>query len=80
MITEDDSRSTVELDDRYVIEPVFTYWTRRSFAQDGAPKVAEGFRFASDINTQWLDATALQENDLRGPGWAEFLRRRITVY
>ena len=59
MITEDDSRSTVELDDRYVIEPVFSYWKRRSFAEDGAAKVADGFRFASDINTQWLDANSL---------------------
>lgn len=61
MITEDDSRSTVELDDRYVIEPVFTYWNRRSFSADGAKKVAEGFRFASDINTQWLDHQSLKK-------------------
>ena len=61
MITEDDSRSTVELDDRYVIEPVFTYWERRSFSADGAKKVTEGFRFASDINTQWLDHQSLKK-------------------
>jgi UDP-N-acetylglucosamine 4,6-dehydratase len=61
MITEDDSRSTVELEDRYVIEPVFTFWSRRSFAEDGAAKVSEGFRFASDINTQWLDGAALKK-------------------
>ena len=61
MITEDDSRSTVELEDRYVIEPVFTFWSRRSFAQDGAAKVPEGFRFASDINTEWLDGAALKK-------------------
>jgi len=61
MITEDDSRSTVELEDRYVIEPVFSYWNRRSFREDGAKTVAEGFRFASDINTQWLDGPALKK-------------------
>lgn len=59
MITEDDSRTTVELDDRYVIEPNFAFWERHSFAADGAKSVPEGFRFASDINTQWLDATSL---------------------
>ena len=59
MITEDDSRTTVELDDRYVIEPNFAFWDRRSFAADGAKNVPEGFRFASDINTQWLDAQSL---------------------
>ncbi|WP_374649736.1 UDP-N-acetylglucosamine 4,6-dehydratase (inverting) [Dongia sp.] len=61
MITEDDSRSTIELEDRYVIEPVFSYWGRRSFAEDGAAKVADGFRFASDINKQWLDAVSLKK-------------------
>lgn len=61
MITEDDSRTTVELDDRYVIEPNFAFWERRSFAADGAMPVAEGFRFASDINTQWLDADSLKK-------------------
>lgn len=59
MITEDDSRTTVELDDRYVIEPNFAFWNRRSFTADGASRVAEGFRFSSDSNSQWLDAASL---------------------
>jgi UDP-N-acetylglucosamine 4,6-dehydratase len=61
MITEDDSRSTVELEDRYVIEPNFPFWERRSFTADGFKLVAEGFRFASDSNTQWLDADSLRK-------------------
>ena len=59
MVTEDDSRSTVELADRYVIEPSFHWWSRRSFAEDGAARVADGFRYASDTNTQWLDTDGL---------------------
>jgi UDP-N-acetylglucosamine 4,6-dehydratase len=59
MVTEDDSRSTVELADRYVIEPSFHWWKRRSFADDGASRVADGFRYASDTNTQWLDVDGL---------------------
>src|SRR5215475_3429936 len=59
MVTEDDSRSTVELDDRYVIEPTFHWWKRRSFAEDGAVRVADGFRYASDTNKQWLDIEGL---------------------
>jgi UDP-N-acetylglucosamine 4,6-dehydratase/5-epimerase len=58
-VTEDDSRSTVELPDRYVIEPQFHWWKRRSFAEDGAARVADGFRYASDTNTQWLDVDGL---------------------
>ena len=59
MVTEDDSRSTVELADRYVIEPAFHWWKRRSFAEDGAAPVADGFRYASDTNNQWLDVAGL---------------------
>ena len=61
MVTEDDSRSTVELPDRYVIEPQFHWWKRRSFAEDGAARVADGFRYASDTNKQWLDLDGLNK-------------------
>jgi UDP-N-acetylglucosamine 4,6-dehydratase len=60
MITDDDSRQTLELDDRYVIEPAFAWWQRDRYAATGAMPVAEGFRFASDTNTDWLDAPRLK--------------------
>jgi len=55
MITADDARSTIELDDRYVIEPAFAYWSRAPYTEDGAKLVDENFVFASDGNTHWLD-------------------------
>jgi UDP-N-acetylglucosamine 4,6-dehydratase len=61
MVTEDDSRNTVELDDRYVIEPTFHWWRRTSFAKDGAKQVPDGFRYASDTNDQWLDVDGLNK-------------------
>jgi UDP-N-acetylglucosamine 4,6-dehydratase len=61
MITEDDSRLTLELEDRYVIEPAFAWWQRGPYTAAGAKPVADGFRFASDINTDWLDAERLQQ-------------------
>ncbi|MBF0143652.1 MAG: UDP-N-acetylglucosamine 4,6-dehydratase (inverting) [Magnetococcales bacterium] len=54
MITEDDARTTVALEDRYVIEPTGVWWTRRSFLEDGAGLVGEGFRYSSDGNDRWL--------------------------
>lgn len=60
MITEDDSRQTLELDDRYVIEPSFAWWQRDRYASSGATPVAEGFRFASDTNSDWLDPSRLK--------------------
>jgi UDP-N-acetylglucosamine 4,6-dehydratase len=60
MVTEDDSRQTLELADRYVIEPSFAWWQRDSYVSTGAVPVAQGFRFASDTNDDWLDAERLE--------------------
>ncbi len=59
MVTEDDSRQTLELADRYVIEPSFTWWQREPYIASGATPVPEGFRYASDTNTDWLDGERL---------------------
>tara|TARA_Y100000589_G_C26855699_1_gene507823 strand:- start:335 stop:631 length:297 start_codon:yes stop_codon:yes gene_type:complete len=60
MITEDDARNTVEFPDRYVIEPNPVAWTGHVL-RDGASPVEDGFRYASDNNTEWLDAAGLHE-------------------
>ena len=61
MITEDDSVSTVELSDRYVIEPAISLFDRERQATDGSKPVAEGFRYASNTNEDWLDAETMCE-------------------
>lgn len=61
MITEDDARTTVVLNDRFVIEPAFSFWTRRGYAELDPEPVAEDFRYSSDTNDEWLEAEALQE-------------------
>jgi UDP-N-acetylglucosamine 4,6-dehydratase len=61
MVTEDDTRNTVEIDDRYIIEPAFHWWRRTSFAKEGAEQLPDGFRYASDSNTQWLDVDGLNK-------------------
>jgi UDP-N-acetylglucosamine 4,6-dehydratase/5-epimerase len=60
MFSEDDSRGTVELPDRYVIEPAFPFWTGEHLSAAGATPVSEGFFYRSDTNTEWLDAPALR--------------------
>lgn len=59
MITEDDARNTVELADRYIIQPSFGPFSKNGLIP-GAP-VAEDFRYASDTNTEWLDVPALRK-------------------
>jgi UDP-N-acetylglucosamine 4,6-dehydratase len=60
MVTEDDSRLTLELADRYVVEPAFSFWTRQAYVDLGASPVADGFRYASDTNTDWLEGERLE--------------------
>ena len=60
MISGDDARMTAELDDRYVIEPQFVEYTRKSFRAEGGKAVADGFVYSSDTNEEWLDAEGLK--------------------
>jgi UDP-N-acetylglucosamine 4,6-dehydratase len=60
MISVDDARSTVDLGDRYAIEPTFAEFSRRPFAET-YPMVAEEFSYASDSNDEWLEGAALLE-------------------
>ena len=52
MISADDARTTVDLGDRYAIQPAFAEYTRRPFAD--AKPATEGFSYASDSNDEWL--------------------------
>ena len=61
MISADDSRVTVELADRYVIEPEFVEYQRLGFAKShAANKVPEGFYYASDNNPERLDINGIK--------------------
>src|SRR5262245_28065966 len=60
MISDDDSRNTIEMPDRYAILPGFPSWRGESSYKGRFPLVREGFRYASDTNPEQLDTTALQ--------------------
>jgi len=60
MIPADDSRWTVELDDRYVILASFAEAAREAYLNRGAKPVPEGFAYSSDCNPERLDARGLQ--------------------
>jgi UDP-N-acetylglucosamine 4,6-dehydratase len=60
MIPADDSRWTVEIDDRFVILASFAAAAREAYLNRGAKPVAEGFAYSSDSNTEQLDARGLQ--------------------
>jgi UDP-N-acetylglucosamine 4,6-dehydratase len=60
MITEDDSRTTLDIGDRYVIEPAFAWWSREPYVNSGAKPVPDGFRYSSDTNREWLDLDGMR--------------------
>jgi UDP-N-acetylglucosamine 4,6-dehydratase len=59
MISPDDSRNTVELDDCYIIQPAFLWWKKDNH-KTGKP-VPEAFSYSSDNNSQWLTQKQLRE-------------------
>jgi len=67
LVSEDESRNTVEMDDRYVIQPSHSWWRRENWS-DGKP-LPEGFRYASDTNDRWL--TNRELHGLISPGSVE---------
>ena len=66
MITEDDARTTIDAGDRYVIRPAFKEWSSKEDNWSEAFPVAEGFRYASDTNEDWLDAQGLRDIMAKG--------------
>jgi UDP-N-acetylglucosamine 4,6-dehydratase len=60
LITTDDARTTIELPDRYIIEPAFAFWSREHYEKWGARPVGEEFCYASNTNDRWLDEVGFE--------------------
>lgn len=61
MITEEDSRSTYDYGDHYVIYPNFDWWNAEKHLKKGGKLVSDGFRYTSDANAQWLKPKDITE-------------------
>lgn len=59
MVTADDARTTLELTDRYVIEPAYSVWGHSPVPWPDARPLPDGFCYASDTNNHWLSETEL---------------------
>lgn len=58
LVSEDEARSAVELDDMFVIQPTHSWWKRDSWS-DGRP-LTDGYRYSSDTNSKWLTVDDLK--------------------
>jgi UDP-N-acetylglucosamine 4,6-dehydratase/5-epimerase len=57
LVSEDEARQTLELDDLYVIQPMHPWWEPANWSH--GKRVPDGFRFTSDANARWLQAEDL---------------------
>jgi UDP-N-acetylglucosamine 4,6-dehydratase len=60
LISEDESRATVELESMFVVQPAEALWFGYSWQEKGK-LLLDGFRYASDNNTDWLDIEGIQK-------------------
>ena len=59
LVSEDEARHTLELDDMYIVQPTHPWWKVDSWA--GSSPLTSGFRYSSDANTHWLTIKELQD-------------------
>jgi UDP-N-acetylglucosamine 4,6-dehydratase len=60
LISEDEARHTLELEDMFVVEPTGALWFGHGWREDGKP-LPEGFRYASDSNDEWLNQDQIRQ-------------------
>ena len=59
LVSEDEARNALELDDIFVIQPAHSWWRKENW-KFGRP-LPEGFSYTSNGNPQWLSAEELCE-------------------
>ncbi|HNR02794.1 MAG TPA: UDP-N-acetylglucosamine 4,6-dehydratase (inverting) [Anaerolineaceae bacterium] len=59
LISEDEARQTVELDDMFVVQPAESLWFGRDWESKGHI-LEDGFRYASNTNDQWLNVEEIK--------------------
>ena len=60
LISEDEARTTIELEKMYVVQPAEALWFGREWEKLGEPIDGE-FRYVSNTNTEWLSVDQIQE-------------------
>ncbi len=73
LVSEDESRQTLETEDMFVIQPSHPWWRSENWVN--ATPLAEGFRYSSDTNDRWLTRRELEELVMPETSAAEALPR-----
>ena len=68
MISEEDAFYTYEYKDYYKILPVINNWSTSKSRIKNGKKVAEGFSYTSNNNSEWMSVEELQKWITRNNG------------
>lgn len=60
MITSDDSRSTYDYGNHYIIYPNYVWWSSETYMKPNGTLIEENWEYNSSNNTQWLDVDELR--------------------
>lgn len=74
LIHEDEARSTIELEDMFVVQPTVALWFGHAWQGKGRP-LPEGFCYASNTNNLWLSVDQIRE--IISPLEVELLERSV---
>lgn len=72
LLSEDEARHALEVEDMFVIQPAHPWWRQENW--NHAQALAEGFSYTSDNNPRWLTAGEL--NELAGESAPMLVRAR----
>lgn len=59
LLTEDESRHSLEYNDFFIIEPEHSFWNQKILRH--GKKLPDGFRYTSDTNVHWLNENKLKK-------------------
>ncbi|MBN1453376.1 MAG: UDP-N-acetylglucosamine 4,6-dehydratase (inverting) [Anaerolineales bacterium] len=60
LISEDEARTTVEMERMYVVQPAEALWFGYQWQSKGK-LLTDGYRYSSDNNTEWLDVQGIKQ-------------------
>lgn len=60
LISDDEARNTIEMDDMFVVQPSGVTWFGREWEKVGKP-CPDGYRYSSDNNQAWLDIPGIRK-------------------
>lgn len=62
LVPDDDARQALEFDTHFTIEPNFIWWGKGAhLRREGGRQCPDGFRYASDTNSDWLTKEKIQD-------------------